>query len=89
MKAGRCTEVQPITILRQAETGHLTIEALCRNHAIGEATFYRWRAKYGGLELSDAVRLKDGERENARLKKVLAERDLEIEIMKDGNAKPW
>jgi putative transposase len=87
MKAGRCTEAQIITILREAETGQLTIEALCRKHAIGEATFYRWRTKYGGLEPSDAVRLKELARENARLNKVLAERDLEIEVMQEVNAK--
>jgi hypothetical protein len=87
MKAGRCTKAQIITMLREAETGQLTIEALCRKHAIGEATFYHWRTKYGGLEPSDAVRLKDGARENARRKKLLAERDLEIEVMKDVNAK--
>jgi transposase-like protein len=89
MKANRFTEVQIITILREAETGQMTIEALCRKHAIGEATFYRWRAKYGRLELSDAVRLKELERENTRLKKLLAERDLEIEVMKEINAKKW
>ncbi len=89
MKAGRFTEAQIITILREAETGQTTIEALCRNHAIGEATFYRWRSKYGGMDASDAVRLKELERENTRLKKLLAERDLEIEVMKEINAKKW
>ncbi len=87
MKAGRFTEVQIITILREAETGQMTIEALCRKHAIGEATFPRWRSTYGGVDASQAVRLKDLERENARLKKVLAERDLEIEVMNEVNAK--
>jgi putative transposase len=76
-------------MLRDAESGQLTIEVLCRKHAIGEATFYRWRTKYGGLELSDAVRRKDGARDNARLKNLLAERDLEIEVMKDVNANKW
>ncbi len=89
MKAGRFTEAQIITILREAETGQATIEALCRKHAIGEATFYRWRSRYGGMEASDAARLKELERENSHLKKLLAERDLEIEVMKEINAKKW
>ncbi len=89
MKAGRFSEAQMIAILREAETGQGTIEALCRKHAIAEATFYRWRSKYGGMERSDAARLKDLERENGRLKKLLAERDLEIEILKEINAKKW
>ncbi len=89
MQANRFTEAQIITILREAEVGQTTMEALCRKHAIAEATFYRWRALYGGLEPSDAVRLKDLERENARLKKLLAERDLELEVMKEINAKKW
>lgn len=87
MKASRFTDVQIIAIVREAETGQTTIEALCRKHATMEATFYRWRSKYGGMDASDAARLKDLERENARLKKLLAERDLEIEVMKEINAK--
>ncbi len=89
MKASRFNNEQIITILREAETGATTIEAVCRKHAIAEATFYRWRSKYGGLEPSDATRLKELERENARLKKLLAERDLDIEVMKEINAKKW
>jgi transposase-like protein len=93
MKANRFTEAQIIAILREAERGTDTIESICRKHAVGEATFTQrvpgWRSKYGGLEPSDAARLKDLERENARLKKLLAERDLEIEVMKEVNAKKW
>ncbi len=87
MKASRFTDTPIITILREAETGQLTIEALCRKHAISEATFYRWRSKYGGMNASDVTRLKERERENTRLKKLLAERDLEIEVMQEVNAK--
>ncbi len=89
MKASRFNNEQIIRILREGEAGTITIEALCRKHAIAEATFYRWRSKYGGLEVSDAARLKELERENVRLKKLLAERDLEIEVMKEINAKKW
>ena len=87
MKAGRFTEAQIITILREAEAGQLTIEALCRKHAIGEATFYRWRSTYGGMDPAEAARLKQLEREHARLKQRLAERDLEIAGMTEVNAK--
>ncbi len=89
MKANRFSETQIITILREAEAGKEPIEALCRKHGISGATFYRWRSKYGGMEPSDAARLKELERENARLKKLLAERDLELEILKELNAKKW
>ena len=93
MKASRFTEAQIITILREAETGTMTIEALCRTHAIAEATLTqrvpRWRSNYGGVDSSEAARLKELERENARLTKLLAERDLEIEIMKEITAKKW
>ncbi len=89
MKASRFTEAQIITILREAEMGQTTIETLWRKDVISEATFYRWRSKYGGMDASDAARLKELERENTRLKKLLAERDLEIEVMKEINAKKW
>lgn len=87
--ASRSTEAQLLAMLREAKAGQMTIEALCRKHAIGDAAFYRWLAEYGGLAVSEAVRLNGLERENARLKKLLAERDLEIEIMKEVNAKIW
>ncbi len=93
MQANRFSEAQIIAILHEAEMEQVTIEALCRKHAIAEATFTQrvpgWRSKYGGMEPSDAARLKDRAREKARLKKLLAERDLEIEILKEINAKPW
>ena len=89
MKASRFNNEQIISILREAEAETTTIEALCRKHTIAEATFYCWRSRYGGLEVSDATRLNERERENAPLKKLLAERDLEIEVMKEINAKKW
>jgi putative transposase len=62
---------------------------ICRKHSISEQTFYRWRQRFGGMSVPDAVRLRELERENARLKKLVAERDLEIEVMKEVAAKKW
>ena len=72
MKGNRHTEEQIIAILKEQEAGLKTAE-LCRNHGISEPTFYNWKAKYGGLEVSEAKRLKGLESENARLKKLLAD----------------
>jgi putative transposase len=62
---------------------------VCRAHSISENTFYKWRQKYGGLEVSEARRLRELEKENARLKRLLAERDIEIDAMKEVLAKKW
>jgi putative transposase len=62
---------------------------LCRKYGIAEQTFYRWRQKYGGLEVAEAARLRQLERENGRLKKLVAERDLEVEVLKELLAKKW
>ena len=82
MRASRFSEEQIIHLLQQAERGEQPIGALCREHGISEQTFYRWRQKYGGLEVAEAARLRQVERENARLKKLVAERDLEVEVRK-------
>lgn len=83
MKAKRFSEEQIIRILREAEQGDQSIVEVCRKHAITDATFYRWRRKYGGLELADVHRLRELEKENARLKRIVAERDLEIDAMQE------
>lgn len=89
MKQSKFSEEQIISILREAEKGELTITAICRAHSISENTFYKWRQKYGGMEVADARRLRELERENARLKRLLAESVIEIDAMKEVLAKKW
>lgn len=88
MKSRRFTEEQIIGILKQAQGG-MKIVDLCRMHNISDATFYTWRTKYGGLEVSEAKRLKELESENRRLKQMLADTMLENRAMKDVLAKKW
>jgi len=82
MKRKRFSEEQIIGILKQAEGG-LPLSELIRQHGICEGTYYRWKSKYGGLELSDAKRLKQLEDENRRLKKLVADQALDIQILKE------
>ena len=81
MKQGEFSEEQIIGLLQEAEKGEKPITSLCREAGITETTFYRWRRKYGGLTVSEAGRLKELEKENTRLKRLLAERDLEIDAL--------
>lgn len=88
MKRAKFTEEQIIGILKEQEAGGKTAD-VCRKHGISSATFYKWKAKYGGLEVSEARRLKALEDENAKLKKLLAEAMLDNAMLKDLNSKKW
>jgi len=88
MKSKRFTEEQIIGILKQAQAG-MKIVDLCRIHGMSDATFYNWRSKYGGMEVSDAKRLKQLEEENRKLKQMLAETMLENKAIKDVLSKKW
>ena len=88
MKPSRFTEEQIIGILKHAQAG-MKIVDLCRMHGISDATFYNWRSKYGGMEVSDAKRLKVLEDENKKLKQMLADSMLENKAIKDVLSKKW
>jgi len=82
MQSSQFSEEQIIKLLTQAERGEQTIGVLCRDYGISEATFYRWRKKFGGMTVAEAQRLRALEQENARLKRLLAECDLEVDVLK-------
>ena len=88
MKGITHTTEEIIRILRQGEGGN-TAQSVCREHNISEQTYYRWKKKYGDMELADARRLKELEKENAELKKMLAESMLENRVLKEVNSKKW
>jgi Transposase. len=84
----RFTEEQIIGILKQAQAG-MKIVDLCRMHGISDVTFYTWRSKFGGMEVSDAKRLKQLEDENRKLKQMLADAMLDNKVLKDVVSKKW
>ncbi len=83
MKSGQYTAEQIIKILDQAQKGEKTVATICREHGIAEATFYHWRTAYGGMAIPEVQRLKELEKENSRLKRLLAERMLENDLLKE------
>lgn len=88
MKRSKFSDTQIISILKQGEAG-LPVPDICREHGISSATFYKWRAKYGGLDVPMMSRLKELEAENSRLKKMYAEERLNAEILKEALEKKW
>ena len=88
MRGKRFTEEQIIGILKEAEGG-LGLPDLLRKYGVAQGTFYRWKAKYGGLEVNEARRLKGLEDENRRLKRLVADQALDIQILKEINARKW
>ena len=88
MKRSRFSEEQIIGILKEQESGQRTAD-VCRRHGISEGTFYKWKSKYGGLQVSEAKRLRVLESENGRLKKLLAETMLDNAVLRDVNSKKW
>lgn len=88
MKRSRFSEEQIILILKEQEAGAKTVD-VCRKHGISDATFYKWKAKFGGMEVSEAKRLKALEDENAQLKKLLAEAMLDNAVLKEISSKKW
>ncbi|EED31234.1 transposase A [gamma proteobacterium NOR5-3] len=87
MKKGRFSEEKMVAILQEAEQS--TVAEVAKKYGVSEASIYNWRKHFNGMQPSDVRRLKAVEQENARLKRILAERDLEIEIIKEINVKKW
>jgi len=88
MKSKRFKEEQIIRLLQEAESG-LAVADVCRKHNCSEQSFYRWKAKFGGMQVSEAKRLKELERENVELKKIVADQTLDIRMLKDVNSRKW
>ena len=83
MQKNQFTDEQIVALLQRAEKGEQTIAEVCRQHNVSENSFYRWRSRFGSTTAHEAARLHEMEKENARLKRLLAERDLEMDIIKE------
>lgn len=88
MKGKRYSEEQIVRILKEVEKGK-PVAVVCREHGVSEQSVYRWRTKFGGMEVSDVQRLKQLEDENGRLKKLVADQALDIQLLKEINSKKW
>jgi len=88
MKKSKFSEEQIIGILREAE-GETPINAVCAKHNVSEGTFYKWRAKFGGMDVNEARRLRALEDENGRLKRAVADLTVQVQILKEVNSKKW
>lgn len=88
MRKSQYSEEQIIGLLREAE-GETPVKAVCAKHNLSEATFYKWRSKYGGMDVSEARRLRALEEENNRLKRAVADLTVQVQILKEVNAKKW
>jgi len=88
MKKASFSDSQILVILKQAESG-VPVSELCREHGMGNSTFYKWRSKYGGMDASLMARMKELEDENRRLKKMYAEERLKAEVIQEAMAKKW
>lgn len=89
MRKSKFSEEQIIEILREAEGGSTTVKAVCAKHNLSDAAFYKWRRKYGGMDVNEARRLRALEDENGRLKRLVADQAVQIQILKEVNSKKW
>ena len=88
MKKSKFTEEQIVSILKEQEQG-LKVSDICRKHGISDQTYHNWKKKYGNLSVDELRRLKELEYENSRLKRIVADQALDIQILKDVNSKKW
>jgi len=88
MRKSKFSEAQIIGILREGE-GDTPVKAVCARHNVSDATFYKWRSKYGGMDVNEARRLRSLEEENSRLKRAVADLTVQVQILKEVNSKKW